>query len=61
MREKLGVVVTYLCSLLQGLTLVAFPASATVLRSDYGIDDAGYGSLFLPQMAFTILGSLAGA
>lgn len=61
MRGKLGVFVTYLGSLLQGLTLVAFPASATVLRSDYGIDDAGYGSLFLPQMAFTIAGSLAGA
>jgi len=60
-RQALGIALTYFCSLLQGLTLVAFPASATVLRSEYGIDDAGYGSLFLPQMAFTIAGSLASA
>lgn len=32
-----------------------------MLRGDYGIDDAGYGSLFLPQMACTVAGSLGGA
>lgn len=59
--HRAAMVVVYAAALLQGLTVVSFPASANVLKSAYGLDDAGYGSLFLPQMALTIAGSLVGA
>jgi fucose permease len=55
-----GVAVVYAASLLQGLTVVAFPASSTVLRSMHHLSDEAYGSLFLPQTLFTIVGSLLG-
>jgi len=50
----------YGAGLLQGLTVVSFPASATVFRSLHGLGDEAYGSLFLPQTALTIVGSLLG-
>lgn len=59
--SRAALATVYGAALLQGLTVVSFPASANVLKSTYGLDDAGYGSLFLPQMALTIAGSLAGA
>ncbi len=46
--------------LLQGLAVVSFPASATVFRTLHGLGDEAYGSLFLPQTALTIVGSLLG-
>lgn len=55
-----GVLVVYGASLFQGLTVVSFPASGTVLRSMHDLSDEGYGSLFLPQTVFTILASLLG-
>lgn len=50
----------YGAGFLQGLAVVAFPASATVLRMLHGLRDEAYGSLFLPQTALTIVGSLLG-
>lgn len=56
-----ALVAAYGAALVQGLTVVSFPASGAELRGTYGLDDAGYGALFLPQMALTIAGSLVGA
>ncbi len=57
---SLPVLAVYLATLLQGLTVVAFPASGTVLRQMHGLSNEAYGSIFLPQTAFTIVGSVAG-
>jgi len=50
----------YLAGLLQGLTLVSFPASSAVLKQMHGFSDAQYGAIFLPQVACAILGALGG-
>ncbi len=50
----------YAAGALHGLAVVSFPASSAELRETYGLSDQAYGSLFLPQMIFTIAGSLAG-
>jgi fucose permease len=47
-------------SALQGLCVVSFPASATLLKQQHHFTDAQYGALFLPQVALTIAGSVAG-
>lgn len=57
---RLGVTAVYLAGLLQGLTLVSFPAGSTVLRQTLGLSDAQYGALFLPQVALAIAGALGG-
>jgi fucose permease len=54
------VALVYGAALLQGLTVVSYPASGTVLRSQFGLSNADYGSLFIPQTIFTIVGSLLG-
>jgi fucose permease len=50
----------YTAALLQGLTLVSFPASSAVLKQMHGFTDAQYGAIFLPQVALAVLGALAG-
>jgi Fucose permease len=55
-----GIAAVYGAGLLQGLTLVSFPASSAVLRAAHGFTDAQYGSIFLPQVALAIVGSLIG-
>jgi predicted MFS family arabinose efflux permease len=54
-------VIVYLIGLFQGLSLVAFPAAATILTSPsgYGLSESQYGLLFVPQVALAIAGSLA--
>jgi len=54
------VVTLYLSGMLQGLTLVSFPASSAVLRQMHGFTDAQYGAIFLPQVAAAVIGALAG-
>ncbi|MGH8672342.1 MAG: MFS transporter [Burkholderiales bacterium] len=54
-------IAVYLAGLLQGLTLVSFPASSAVLRQTHGFSDAQYGAIFLPQVALAVIGSVAGA
>jgi MFS transporter, FHS family, glucose/mannose:H+ symporter len=51
----------YAIGLFQGLSLVAFPAAATILQSPTGYDLSKnrYGLLFLPQVVMAIAGSLA--
>lgn len=61
-RERRREVVTvYAIGLFQGLSLVAFPAAASILQSPSGYDlsKSRYGLLFLPQVIMAIAGSLA--
>ena len=53
------ILLVYGAALLQGLTVVSYPASGTVLRAQYGLSNADYGSLFIPQTIFAIVGALA--
>src|SRR5262249_22698341 len=57
-REVLTV---YVIGLFQGLSLVAFPAAATILTSKtgYNLSKSQYGLMFIPQVAMAIAGSLA--
>jgi predicted MFS family arabinose efflux permease len=50
----------YIIGLFQGLSLVAFPAAATILTSKTGYDlsKTQYGLLFVPQVVMAIAGSL---
>lgn len=52
-------ITVYLSALAQGLTVVSFPASAALFKAQ-GFSDAEYGTLFLPQVGFTVLGSVVG-
>lgn len=51
----------YGAALLQGLTLVSFPASSAVLRHMHGFSEAQYGAIFLPQVLLAVVGALAGS
>ncbi len=55
------VLTVYVIGLFQGLSLVAFPAAATILTepSGYGLSQTQYGLLFVPQVVMAIAGSLA--
>jgi len=55
-----AVLAVYGAALLQGMTLVSFPAVSAVLKQTLGLTDAGYGALFLPQVALAVTGALAG-
>jgi predicted MFS family arabinose efflux permease len=59
-RHASGVVAVYGAALLQGMTLVSFPASSAVLKSLQGFTDAQYGAIFLPQVALAVAGSVIG-
>jgi fucose permease len=54
-------VTVYAIGLFQGLSLVAFPAAATILTSSsgYGLSKSQYGLLFVPQVVMAIVGSLS--
>jgi len=58
--QPLAVATLYLSGMLQGLTLVSFPASSALLKQVHHFTDAQYGAIFLPQVAAAVLGSLAG-
>ncbi|MBY0530210.1 MAG: MFS transporter [Rhabdochlamydiaceae bacterium] len=57
---KRQVSVVYLAGLVQGLSLVAFPAASGLLTSptDFNLSSSAYGGLFLPQALLSIAGSL---
>jgi Major Facilitator Superfamily len=57
---KGAVAIVYVAALLQGLTLVSFPASNSVLKQLEGLSDGQYGAIFLPQVACAVIGALAG-
>ncbi|MDT8436174.1 MAG: MFS transporter [Gemmatimonadota bacterium] len=56
-----AIAAVYLTAFLQGLSIVAFPAGAAVLKDAFGLGDAQYGALFLPEVALAIAGSLGAA
>ena len=56
----LGAGLVYVSALLQGLAVVSFPASSTVLTGMIGLTSAQYGAIFLPQVALAIVGSVGG-
>jgi MFS family permease len=57
--EKLTI---YLAGLVQGITLVTFPAASTIFTSatGYGLSAAEYGAMFVPQVIAAIIAALAG-
>ena len=58
MHNRIQIVCIYTGGLLVGLTLVSFPASSDILKKLHGFTDAEYGSIFLPQLVFAIIGAL---
>jgi fucose permease len=60
-QRRLEIPTVYAIALFQGLSLVAFPAAATVLTAPAGYDlsKSRYGLLFVPQVLLAIAGSLA--
>ena len=52
----------YGAGLVQGVALVAFPASSAILTSSqyYDLSSTAYGALFLPQAVAAILAALSG-
>ena len=55
-----AVLIVYAAALLQGMTLVSFPAVSAMLKQALSLSDADYGAIFLPQVALAIVGALAG-
>ena len=55
--------VVYLAGLVQGITLVTFPAASSILTDpdEYGLSSSQYGALFLPQVITAIAASLVGS
>jgi MFS family permease len=53
----------YAAGLVQGITLVTFPAASTIFTSPggYGLSAAEYGAMFIPQVVTAIIASVGGA
>jgi hypothetical protein len=58
--EKLTI---YAAGLVQGITLVTFPAASTIFTSNawYNLSASQYGLMFVPQVIAAISASLGGA
>src|SRR5271166_960477 len=56
-RTEIGVV--YSAAVVQGLTLVTFPAASSIFTSPdgFGFDSTRYGTMFVPQVVLAILAS----
>ena len=63
MASQAEVGVVYGAGIVQGVALVAFPASSAILTSPqyYDLSSTAYGALFLPQAVAAILAALSGA
>ena len=59
---KFTILLIYLCGVVQGLALVTFPAASATFVSPTGfhLSGAGYGAMFIPQVAMAILASSSG-
>ncbi len=55
-----AVALVYTAALVQGMTLVSFPALSGVLKETLALSDAAYGAIFLPQVACAVAGAVAG-
>jgi hypothetical protein len=51
----------YAGAFVQGLVMVSFAATSSVLVDRLGFSEARYGSIFLPHMSLAVLGSIGGA
>jgi MFS family permease len=62
MATKSEVNAVYAAGLIQGITLVTFPALSTIFTSpgEYGLSNTQYGTMFLPQVITAVTGSLLG-
>jgi len=62
MATKAEVNAVYAVGLIQGITLVTFPAASTIFTSpsEYGLSNTQYGTMFVPQVITAITGSLLG-
>ena len=62
MATKAEVNAVYAAGLVQGITLVTFPAASTIFTSptEYGLSNTQYGTMFVPQVITAITGSLLG-
>lgn len=58
-RKIAAVLVTYAAAFTHGVAVVSYPASASVLKA-HALSDAAYGTIFLPQMIGTLIGSILG-
>jgi MFS family permease len=56
-RTEIGVV--YSAAVVQGLTLVTFPAASSIFTSTdgFGFDSTRYGAMFVPQVVLAVLSS----
>jgi MFS family permease len=63
MADRREIVAVYGAGLVQGVSLVAFPAASSILTSPdyYGLSSTAYGALFLPQAVAAIGAALAGS
>ena len=63
MAERRQIVAVYAAAVVQGVTLVTFPAVSAVLTSPdhYGLTTTAYGTMFVPQAITAVLASLLGA
>ena len=61
--SRAEILAVYAAGLVQGITLVTFPAASTIFtsRSGYGLSAGQYGAMFVPQVIAAILASLGGA
>jgi MFS family permease len=62
-RRAAQVRVVYAAGLVQGIALVTFPAASSIFGDHhrYGLSNAAYGAMFLPQAIMAITFSLLGA
>ncbi len=60
MATKAETNAVYAAGLIQGITLVTFPAASTIFTDpgQYGLSNTQYGTMFLPQVVTAITGSL---
>ena len=54
-----AVLIVYAGALLQGMTLVSFPAVSAMLKQTLALSDADYGAIFLPIVGAVAGGALA--
>lgn len=63
MKRKQEIIAVYAAGVIQGITLVAFPAVSDVLTSSghFALSTTEYGGMFIPQAITAILASFLGA
>ena len=60
MASKPESAVVNVAGLVQGILLVTFPSTIVAEKSEYGLSNTQYGTLFLPQVVMALTASLLG-